>query len=175
MITTERLTLRLWNEADFSIFAAINADERVCVYLPAPLNRVESDALAGKIKTHFDKHGYGLWAVEVTSGAPFIGFVGLSILSFEAKLTPCVEIGWRLGYEHWGKGYATEAAQAVLQYGFDTLQLEEIVSFTTEGNARSRSVIERLDMTHNPEDNFNHPSLPEEHPLSRHVLYRKGR
>ncbi len=144
-------------------------------HFPATLSREESNTLAARVEAHFDQHGFGLWAVEVPEVAPFVGFVGLSVPRFEAHFTPCVEIGWRLAAEHWGKGYATEGARAVLAFGFETLQLGEIVSFTTAGNLPSRRVMEKIGMTHDPADDFDHPALPEGHPLRRHVLYRIAR
>jgi RimJ/RimL family protein N-acetyltransferase len=143
--------------------------------LGGPLSRAESDARVDLIEAHFHKHGFGIWAVEIIDLAPFAGFLGLSIPRFEAHFTPCVEIGWRLAAEHWGRGYATEGAQAALQFGFESLQLQEIVSFTVPANRRSRRVMEKLGMTSNPAEDFDHPSLPEGHPLWRHVLYRIAR
>jgi RimJ/RimL family protein N-acetyltransferase len=172
---TPRLVLRPWREEDFAPFAAMNADPRVMEFFPRPLERAESDAAVGRTREHFARHGFGLWAVEVPGVADFIGFVGLAIPRFEAHFTPCVEIGWRLAVEHWGRGYATEAARAVLAFGFEDLALEEIVSFTTTANRRSRAVMERIGMSRSPEDDFDHPALPEGHPLRRHVLYRVKR
>jgi RimJ/RimL family protein N-acetyltransferase len=171
-LRTARLYLRLWRDDDLTTFAALNADPRVMEFFPKHLDRAESDALAARIRTAIAERGFGLWAVEVPVVAPFIGFVGLSVPRFEAPFTPCVEIGWRLARERWGCGYATEAAQAVLEFGFEQLGLREIVSFTVPANSRSRSVMERIGMTHCPEDDFDHPLLPQGHPLSRHVLYR---
>ena len=144
-------------------------------HFPAPLSREESDAAAARIDRHFDGHGFGLWAVEVPGVVPFAGFVGLSVPDFTAPFTPCVEVGWRLAADCWGRGYATEGARVALTFGFETLGLREIVSFTTVGNTRSRLVMARLGMTHDPADDFDHPNLPEGHPLSRHVLYRVRR
>jgi len=142
-------------------------------YFLAPLTRTESDALADAIESHIDRHGWGLWAVEIPGVARFAGFIGLSRPRFDAHFTPCVEIGWRLGPAFWGHGYATEGAFAALQFGFEVLTLDEIVSFTTESNLPSRRVMERLGMTHNPDDDFDHIAIPHGHPLRRHVLYRK--
>jgi len=174
-LVTERLRLRPWREADKAPFAALNNDPRVYATLAGPMARDDSDALADRITAHISEHGWGLWAVEVPGIADFIGFVGLSRPRFEAPFTPCIEIGWRLASDHWGKGYATEGARAVLAYGFDILQLDEIVSFTTIGNTRSRAVMARLGLAHDPRDDFDHPMLAESHPLRRHVLYRKRR
>lgn len=174
-LATERLLLRPWRETDKAPFAALNNDPRVYATLAGPMARTDSDAFADRIIAHISEHGWGLWAVEVPGIADFIGFVGLSRPRFEAPFTPCVEIGWRLAFEHWGKGYATEAARAVLDFGFGTLELPEIVSFTTLSNTRSRAVMERLGLTHDARDDFDHPMLGAAHPLRRHVLYRKRR
>jgi RimJ/RimL family protein N-acetyltransferase len=171
-LQTDRLRLRRWLPADREPFAALNADPRVTRYLGGPLSREESDALAARIETHFDQRGFGLWAVEIRGGASFAGYIGLAVPRFEARFTPCVEIGWRLGAEHWGQGYAPEGARAALAFGFEALGLEEIVSFTVPANLPSRRVMEKIGMTHNPADDFDHPFLPEGHPLRRHVLYR---
>ena len=174
-LQTERLCLRRWLPSDRAPFAALNADPRVMEYFPAPLSRHESDALATRIEAHFAEHGFGLWAVEIPHVVPFAGFIGLAIPRFTAHFTPCVEIGWRLAAAHWGQGYATEGARAVLRFGFETLGLNEIVSFTVPANHRSRRVMERIGMHHNPADDFDHPALPEGHLLRRHVLYRCAR
>jgi RimJ/RimL family protein N-acetyltransferase len=170
---THRLHLRFWRDEDLSAFAALNADPRVMEFFPKPLERAESDALVARIRDHFTRHGFGLWAVEVPGVADFVGFVGLSVPQFEAHFTPCVEIGWRLSCEHWGFGYASEAARAALDFGFGRLALDQIVSFTVPANRRSRGVMERIGMTRAPADDFDHPALPEGHPLRRHVLYRR--
>ena len=171
-IHTLRLHLRLWRDEDLPDFAALNADPRVMEFLSQPLDRAESDARAARIRDHFARRGFGLWAVEVPRVADFIGFGGLSVPEFEAHFTPCVEVGWRLAHEYWGRGYATEAALAALDFGFRRLALDEIVSFTVPANRRSRGVMERIGLTRTPADEFDHPALPEGHPLRRHVLYR---
>jgi RimJ/RimL family protein N-acetyltransferase len=171
-LRTDRLRLRRWRSADREPFAALNADPRVMEHFPALLSRDESDARADRIQAHFDQHGFGLWAVEIVDVAPFAGFIGLSIPGFEAHFMPCVEIGWRLAAEYWGRGLATEGAGAALAFGFEALGLEEIVSYTATGNLRSRRVMERLGMTHHPSDDFDHPLLPSGHPLRRHVFYK---
>jgi RimJ/RimL family protein N-acetyltransferase len=153
----------------------MSADQRVMEYFPKLLDRAESDALAARIIEHFDQHGFGLWAVEAPGMADFIGFVGLSVPRFEAHFTPCVEIGWRLACEHWGKGYATEGALCALDFAFRKLQLEQVVSMTVPANRRSWQVMERLGMTRSPAEDFDHPLLAEGHPLRRHVLYRMSR
>jgi RimJ/RimL family protein N-acetyltransferase len=174
-IRTPRLLLRPWRDEDLPAFAAMNADPKVMEFFPRPLDRGESDAVAARIRDHLTRRGFGFWAVEVPGVADFIGFVGLSVPTFEAHFTPCVEIGWRLACEHWGRGYATEAARSALDFGFRQLALDEIVSFTAHANVRSRRVMERIGMTHSPIDDFDHPALSEGHPLRRHVLYRASR
>ncbi|WP_406698293.1 GNAT family N-acetyltransferase [Singulisphaera sp. Ch08] len=171
-LRTDRLLLRPWREADLGPFAAMNADPAVMEFFSKTLNRQESDSLAARFRDLFNRQGYGLWALEVPGIASFIGFVGLHHETFEAPFTPCVEIGWRLAREHWGKGYATEAARAAMRYGFEQLGLDEIVSFTVPENARSWAVMERIGMTRSEADDFDHPALPEGHRLRRHVLYR---
>ena len=141
-------------------------------YFPSTMTREESDAFAAFVRAGIEARGWGLWAVEVVDVDPFVGFVGLNVPSFEAHFTPAVEIGWRLLRRAWGNGYATEAARAAAAFGFDELGLEEIVSFTTVANAPSRRVMERLGMTHDPAEDFDHPRLAEGDPLRRHVLYR---
>jgi ribosomal-protein-alanine N-acetyltransferase len=173
-VVTARLLLRRWRAEDRAPFAALNADPEVMRFFPAVLSPAESAALAEAIDAHFDVHGFGLWAVEVPGVAPFVGYVGLNVPTFAAPFTPCVEIGWRLAAAHWGRGYATEAARAVLGHAW-TLGLDEVVSFTTAANARSRAVMTRLGMRHEPADDFDHPRLPPGHPLRPHVLYRIGR
>ena len=174
-LITKRLRLRLWRDEDLPAFGALNSDPRVMQYMPKRLDRAESDAFAERIKENFARNGFGLWAVEVIGIADFIGFTGLSVPRFDAHFTPCVEIGWRLVFDYWGHGYATEAACAAGDYGFSQLGLKEIVSFTVTANQRSRKVMERIGMTHFPENDFHHPLLPEGHPLRCHVLYRLGR
>jgi RimJ/RimL family protein N-acetyltransferase len=171
-IVTDRLRLRAWLPADKDPFAALNADPRVMEHFPSLLSREQSDAVASRIEGTFDRHGFGFWAVEVPGVAPFVGFIGLSVPGFDAHFTPCVEIGWRLSADHWGRGYATEGAAAAKRFGFETLKLDEIVALTVPGNVRSRHVMEKIGMAHNPADDFDHPLVSVGHPLRRHVLYR---
>lgn len=170
-LRTERLLLRRWREEDREPFAAINRDPLVMEFFPAPCSREESDAMVDRIEAHFDRHGFGVWAVEVPGVAPFIGYVGLAVPRFEAAFTPCVEIGWRLGSDFWGRGYASEGARAALAYAFDEVGLAEVVSFTVPANVRSRRVMERIGMRRDRDRDFDHPSLPDGSRLQRHVLY----
>jgi len=174
-LKTERLLLREWKNSDRPAFARLNADLRVMEFMPSPLSSEENDQLFEKIQSHFRSHGFGLYAAELLEDHSFIGYVGLAIPSFEARFTPCVEIGWRLAAEHWGQGLATEGAQELLRYAFEDLGLAELVSFTVPANLRSRRVMEKIGMTHDPGDDFDHPKLSAGHPLRRHVLYRVRR
>jgi ribosomal-protein-alanine N-acetyltransferase len=174
-LETRRLRLRPWRDEDLEPLAALNADPTVMEHFPGCLSRRESEAMAARIAAHFEMHGFGLWSVEAPGAAEFIGLVGLTTPRFEAAFTPCVEVGWRLAAEFWGLGYASEAARAAVQFGFDELGLAEIVSYTVPQNWRSRRVMERLGMTHAPQDDFEHPLIDKGHPLSRHVFYRLPR
>jgi ribosomal-protein-alanine N-acetyltransferase len=173
-IATQRLLLRHWREEDLAPFAALNSDAEVMRYFPAPLTRAQSDDLARFAQGLITVHGWGLWAVEMRGGAPFIGFVGLNRPRFEAHFTPAIEIGWRLDRPHWGHGYATEAATAALTFAFDELRCPEVVSFTSLVNERSLRVMRRLGMTRDPADDFDHPAVADG-PLRRHALYRMRR
>jgi RimJ/RimL family protein N-acetyltransferase len=144
-------------------------------FMPAVLSREESDRLIDRIEEHFEHHGFGLCAVELRRDGSFIGFVGLSIPSLKAAFTPCIEIGWRLSADHWGQGLATEGAQSMVRHAFEVKRIEDLVSFTTSCNLRSRRVMEKLGMGWNPKEDFDHPNLPAGHPLRRHVLYRLRR
>jgi ribosomal-protein-alanine N-acetyltransferase len=175
VLRTPRLILRRWRPADRAPFAALNADPVVMAHFPAVLTPAESDALAATIEANLAARGFGLWALEIPDVVPFAGFVGLSVPTFAASFTPCVEIGWRLAAAQWGRGYATEAARAVLAHAWDALALDEVVSFTSQGNTRSRAVMARLGMRYDPADDFDHPRLAAGHPLRRHVLYRLAR
>lgn len=175
---TARLLLRAWCEADRAPFRAMNADPRVMACFPSTLTDVQSDALFDRIVAHHAQHGFGLWALarkEPSGAGTFIGFTGLSIPAWQTPFGPRVEIGWRLTHDHWGQGYATEAARASLAYGFDVLQIDEIVSFTAAINRRSERVMQRLGMHHDAAGDFDHPALPPGHRLERHVLYRLTR
>ncbi len=187
--------LRAWRDEDRAPYADLNADPVVMAHFPAPLTRDQSDGHVAHIQRHFAERGFGLWAVEVVGEAPFVGFMGLSVPTWEGPFTPAVEVGWRLAREAWGRGYATEGALAALRFGFDEIlrvddrfvtravagrevgeRLGEIVSFTTPGNVRSRRVMEAIGMTHDRADDFDHPTIGADAPhLRRFVLYRMAR
>ena len=141
-------------------------------HYPKLLDLEESAAFIARAQAGIETRGYGLMALEVPGVAPFIGYAGLSVPTWQAHFTPCVEIGWRLDRAHWGHGYATEAARAALDLGLRQHGLAEVIAFTVPANVRSWRVMERLGMTRRPEDDFDHPDLPEGHRLRRHVLYR---
>lgn len=174
-LRTSRLVLRRLHEADREPLARINADPRVAEFLPGALTRAQSDEMFDRIEAHFEVHGFCFWAVDVVDGPVCIGLAGLAVPRFEAHFMPAVEIGWRFSPEYWGRGYATEAARAALRFGFEEAGLREIVAFTVPANTRSRRVMERIGMSHDAADDFDHPSLPTGHPLQRHLLYRISR
>lgn len=171
-LRTERLLLREWRDQDRAAFAELNADPVVMEHFPSTLTREQTDAMVDLIQQRWGDGRPSLWAVEVPGVAGFVGYVGLLEPSFTAPFTPCVEVGWRLAADHWGRGYATEGASAALGYGFDVLGLDQIVSFTVPANRRSRRVMEKLGLRRDPVDDFDHPNLSPGHPLRRHVLYR---
>lgn len=171
-LETDRLLLRKWQGEDADPFTAINQDPKVIEFLRGPMTYEQVVAFMAAANQHIEKHGYGLWAATLKTTQALIGFIGLSIPAFEAHFTPCVEIGWRLGSAFWGKGYATEGAKAVLQAGFETFDLNEIVSFTTYRNLRSIHVMEKIGLQRDREGDFDYPLLDKAHPLVAHVLYR---
>ena len=178
IIKTKRLILRPWRDEDLEPFAQLNADPRVMEYFPATLSREESDQMVKRMQGKIEERGWGWWAVEVPGVSSFIGFIGLNNVDrdvYPLPFAPTVEVGWRIAYEYWGKGYAPEGALACLKFGFEILELNEIVAFTAVENKRSRSVMEKIGMHYDPKDDFDHPKLIEGHPLRRHVLYRLTR
>lgn len=169
---TERLIIRPWEDRDLEPFAALNADPEVMRFFPATRTREETAALMDYTRAMLGESGMSFLAVEEKTTGTFVGMVGLAPVKPPMPCAPAVEIGWRLAKAHWGKGYASEAAHAWLAYGFETLELPEIVAFTFVGNTPSRRVMERLGMTRNPADDFEHPGIAAGHPLRSHVLYR---
>jgi len=171
-LESERLVLRSWRAQDRAPFAALNSDPAVMEFFPAPLSTAESDALAGRFEAELAERGFCPWAVEERESRAFIGFVGLHDVPPYLAFSPAIEVGWRLARSFWGRGYATEAALASLRFGFETLGIDEIVSMTSVVNLRSRRVMERLGMSRDPADDFEHLGVPEHHELRPHVLYR---
>ena len=175
-LVTDRLVLREWRDDDKPEYADLNADPEVMAHFPSTLTADQSGEMVDRMRLRWQEFGYGLWAVEVRSTRTFIGFVGLAAPTWTTPFTPCIEVGWRLARTAWGHGYAPEAAVAALRWGFAELDPpgDEFVSFTTESNTKSRRVMEKLGLTHDPVDDFDHPLLPDWHER-RHVLYRIGR
>jgi ribosomal-protein-alanine N-acetyltransferase len=168
-LRTERLLLRRWTERDRAAFHALNSDPVVMATIGPVMSRSESDAFLNRIEARFDEYGFGLWCVEL-NGEP-IGFTGLAVPWFRDG----VEVGWRLRSEHWGHGYAPEAARACLAYGFDVVGLDEIISFTAATNTNSQRVMQKLGMVRDETADFEHPGVPDGSPLRPHVLYRLRR
>jgi len=171
-IITARLILREWQDEDLEEFAKINQDPKVLEFMPGPLSYEETKQWLEKLRAHFIEHGFGVFAVEIRETGEFIGYVGLNVPTFTAHFTPCVEFAWRIATKHWGKGYATEAASAVLNAAFEQYGLEEIVAFTVPANKRSMRVMEKIGMQRDLNGDFLHPKLPKDHRLAQHVLYR---
>ena len=169
IISTARLKLRRWTDSDIAPFVRMNQDAEVMRYFPRPNTAEETMAFTQRIETFFDEHGYGLFALESKATGEFIGYTGFAKPRFESWFTPCTEIGWRLKREAWGRGYATEAARACLDYGFQTLGLDRIYSFTALSNTPSERVMQKIGMERTGE--FDHPMIESGHPLRRHVLY----
>lgn len=176
MIRTDRLLLRRWREADRGPFAAMNADPAVREHYQGLASREVSDAYIDRVMAHWNERGWGPWAVEIPGTVPFIGYVGLWPAEF-LPAGPAIEVGWRLAHQHWGHGYATEAAREALRFGFEGLGLDEIVSFTVPRNVRSVRVMERIGLVRDPGGDFDHPNVdPVAYPhLVRHVVYRLAR
>jgi RimJ/RimL family protein N-acetyltransferase len=173
VIGTERLILRDWRESDLTPWAAMNADAEVRRYLGGPLTFGQAEAWALNYQDDLDRYGFGFWAVEVRETSEFIGFTGLATTDEETPVSG-MEIAWRLARPAWGQGYATEAGQAALDYGFGVLRLPEVLAVTMARNLRSQAVMQRLGMTTDPADTFLDPDV-DQGELRRHVVYRKRR
>lgn len=172
IIQTERLVLRQWCDQDLDPFTRLNSDPRVMEFFPATWTQEESKTSLLSARNHIDKHGWGKWAVSLRETDEFIGRIGLEAVDFQAPFPQNIELGYRIAYKHWGKGYASEGAKAALEYGFQNLNLEEIVAFTSVQNHRSQLVMKRIGMHYDSKNDFDHPKLPKGHRLSRNVLYR---
>jgi RimJ/RimL family protein N-acetyltransferase len=175
MLRTRRLILRQWQESDFLPYARLNADQRVMEFMLGTMTEEETRQSIENIEKHFDAHGFGRWAVEIAESEKFIGFVGINIPTYTLPFSPCVEVAWRICANEWGKGYAPEAANEAMRDGFERVGLQEIVSFTTLTNLKSRRVMEKLGMQYCPAEDFDHPMVSEGHHLRRHVLYRMSK
>jgi len=168
---TSRLRMRQWRESDRAPFAAMNADPAVMEFFASPPSPAAGDASIDAWQAQFAAQGWSNWAVELRESSEFIGFTGLSVPRRTFSFSPCVEVGWRLARQFWGRGFATEAARAALRVAFERLSLSEIVSFTAVGNLRSRAVMERVGMRNTNQD-FEYPGIVEGHPVRLHCLYR---
>jgi len=175
ILETDRLILRTWADSDLQPMHEINQDPKVMEYFPGLQDLKATKNFISKVNNHFDKHGYSLYACLRKDSNQFIGFIGLLIADFEAHFTPATEIGWRLSSKHWGQGFATEGAKAVLDYAFKELKVPEIVSFTAKDNSKSMRVMHKIGLQHNADDDFDNPNLDDNSPLKRHVLYRLTR
>jgi ribosomal-protein-alanine N-acetyltransferase len=174
-ITTDRLILRPWTDADRAPFAAMSTDAQTMAYLSPLPTRALSDAWIDRHVAHLAEHGFCHWAVERRADGAFLGAVGLAHVSYTEHFTPAVEIGWRIARAFWGQGYAPEAARASLRYGFETIGLPQIVANASVPNIRSQRVMSKLGMTRDLEGDFDHPRVPQGDPLRRQVLYRLSR
>ena len=172
IVATSRLRLRPLTDADMEPYLAMAADPEVTRYVsPAPIPRANAEAAANHYRRQLETHGYGYWAIDVNGGPPFAGIILLQDVKFTAAFTPAIEVGWLLPRTEWGKGYATEGGRAALDYAFTTLKLNEVVALTAAANLASQRVMQRLGMTHDTADDFDHPHTLGT-PLERCVLYR---
>lgn len=171
-LETSRLMLRGWRDLDVEPWVTMSADERVMEFFPRPYTRAEAEKFASWARSELERNGFGWWVVEVKDEIPFAGVVCVQRVPFDAPFTPAKEIGWRLALPAWGRGFAYEGARAALDHVFRTLGWPEVVAMTSTLNLRSQKLMQRLGMTHDPSDDFDHPRLPVGHRLQRHVLYR---
>lgn len=172
IIETERLILRQWRDDDKRPFQRMNADPIVMEFMPRLMPPEDSDKLVGIFSKQIEKEGYGFFAVEIKESGEFIGFAGIAPVAIKTKFVPATEIAWRFDYGAWGKGYATEAARALIEYGFREIGLEEIVGFCVHDNEGAVHVMEKIGMTKDPDGDFDYPNLRKDHPLGRFVLFR---
>ncbi len=171
-LQSARLLMRQWRDEDLTAFAEMCADPRVMRYFTGTLSRLESAGVIGRIRGHFAEFGFGMWSLQRKDTGDFIGFTGLGTVAFDAHFAPAVEISWRLAHDHWGLGFASEAAWTALRCGFEQLGLDEVVSFTAERNVPSEKVMQAIGMRRDLGGDFDHPEVEEGHPLRRHRLYR---
>lgn len=171
-LETNQLLLRSWSKEDLLPFAKLNANTKVMQHFPKTLTMEETKKMMEVLKQRFIKDGFSFFATELKATGEFIGFIGLNIPAYTTPFTPCVEIGWRIDEEFWNKGYATQGAEACLRWGFESLGLKEIVSFTATSNIASERIMQKIGMVRDVAGDFDHPSLATDHPLARHVLYK---
>ncbi len=172
VLATPRLLLRTWSLADVAQYHQLNQDPKVIAFLPGSLSKEQVENFIATANKHQQQHGYTLWAVELKKTGELIGYIGLNPIDWQAPFTPAVEIAWRLDSRYWNQGYATEGAKAALAYGFNRVNLEQIVSFTVPDNKRSIRVMKKIGLIRDEYGDFAHPKLAPDHPLSQHILYR---
>ncbi len=169
------MILRPWLDRDRAPFVRMSADPQVMAHLLPFASPEAVDSWIDRQQAHLWRHGFCFWAIESREDGAFIGAAGLLRVGYEAHFTPAVEVGWRLDRRFWGQGYAPEAAARAIRFGFEHVELQEIVANTVPANRNSRRVMEKLGMSHTAADDFDHPLVPIEHPLRRQVLYRLPR
>jgi RimJ/RimL family protein N-acetyltransferase len=174
-LESDRLLLRPWRDEDVRDWVAMNADPRVMQFFPSTYEVDYATKMAQTLRERLEADGYGWWVLEAKNVSPFVGVIVLQSVPFEAAFTPAFEVGWRLKAEHWGRGYATEGATLAVRFAFDVLNVDEVVAMTAVQNLPSQRVMERLGMTHDARDDFDHPRLEEADRLRRHVLWRLSR
>lgn len=172
IIETKRLILRTWEKEDNEPYYQINQDKKVTEFLLGALSMEQVNEFITAKNQQYNTRGYTCWAAILKETNQLIGFIGLNYTDWESHFTPAVEVGWRLGSQYWGKGFATEGALASLDFGFKQCNLDEIVSFTVPANLRSIRVMEKIGLQRDLAGDFLHPKLPEGHPLLQHILYR---
>ena len=170
MITTARLVLRKWRDEDAEPLARMHESPEVMRFLGGPMTRAATDEMLARMRMHWETRGFGVFALE--HEGHLAGMCGILVPRWESRFQPCVEILWRLRSDLWGRGLVTEAARAALAHGFANQKFDEVFAFTVPANERSWRVMERLGMKRSPEDDFDHPLVPEGNPQRRHMLYR---
>lgn len=172
---TKRLILREWQDCDFGPFSALNQDHDVMEYLSHTYSNEDNIEVAAIMQDIFNANGFGFYTARLKDTGEYVGCIGLHIPHFEAHFMPCVEVAWRVAKKFWGQGLAVEGAKKSLEIGFTEFGLNEIVTFASKINTKSIRVMQKLGMTHDPLENFNHPDFAPEDPLYPHVLYRMPR
>jgi len=175
-LETERLVLRSWESRDHASLAAVLGDAEVRRFYPTVATPEQTRA---QLEFSIEKQaamGFHFGAAELRSTGQFVGLVGLGYIPEETRAAirgqPAVEIGWQFDKAFWGQGLAPEGARAWLTYGFETLQLPEVVAFTFVGNLPSQRVMKKIGMVRDADADFEHPRLAPGHPLRSHVVYR---
>jgi len=166
---SERLGFRNWTSEDLNQFVKLNSDEEVMEHFPRILTKNEVRGLIIDLKKHFSKNGFTYYATEILETKEFIGMIGLAFQEYNTKFTPAIDIGWRLKRDSWGKGYATEGAKRCLEYAFDELDINKVISVCTIKNKKSENVMKKIGMTKIGE--FNHPEMINHSEYEKHLCY----